>query len=352
MIIRPLDIGYQITKMMRKKKNKWELFSMPSIAPIYSGIDMSGGLMEKRDTEIVEVNTMLYEVGPDANDLQSSDTVKALDANYITSDAYKAIFYGSLAYIGEEVIDLLVVGLPVSNLVKKEELRNLMIGEHNISDKKTITVKDALVIPQPLGGLYAALNSSDEDLLNIKTEYNLIVDPGSVTFDFLFTHGKKAIENRSDAYPGGMIKVLKSIAKSIQEKHKKPYSNLTAIENALKQSREKRLVKLPWQKEKEDLLEHIKNTKSVLENSVTAMKNKVGDGSEQQIDNIILVGGGASIFQKQIQIQYEHFEIKILDKPTFPKLKNIENYNPMYGNVVGYAFAGAEYSGIDFDEIK
>lgn len=351
MVIRPLDIGYQITKMMRKKNKKWELFSMPSIAPIYSGIDMSGGLLDKRDTEIVDVDNMLYEVGPDANDLQSTDTVKALDANYISSDAYKAIFYGALVYLGEDKIDLLVVGLPVNNLTKQAELKSLMEGKHKISDTKTIEVKEALVVPQPLGGLYAALNSNDEDLEDLKSEYNLIIDPGSVTFDFLFTHGKKAIENRSDAYPGGMIKVLKAIAKSIQEKYSKPYNNLTAIERALQKGGDKRFVKLPWKKEKEDLLDHIKNTKSVLESSVTTMKNKVGDGSEQQIDNIILVGGGASIFKKQIQHQYEHFEIKILDTANFSKLEGLENYNPMYGNSIGYLYAGCEHAGITIDKV-
>lgn len=351
MIIRPLDIGYQITKMMRKVDNKWELFSMPSIAPIYSGIDMSGGFLEKRDTEIVDVEGIQYEVGPDANDLQSSDTVKALDSNYISSDAYKAIFYGALAYMKEETIDLLVVGLPVNNLMKKDELKKVMVGKHEIAEGRIVEVKDALVVPQPLGGLYAALYSDDDDFEDLRESYNLIIDPGSVTFDFLFTHGKKANENRSDAYPGGMIKVLKAIAKSIQDKYQKPYGNITAIEKALQKGGDKRVVKLPWQKEKEDLLEHIKNTKSVLESSVTTMKNKVGDGSEQQIDNIILVGGGASIFKKQIEQQYEHFDIKILNDANFSHLEGLENYNSMFANVVGYLFAGCEYSGTKFEDV-
>lgn len=352
MIIRPLDIGYQITKMMRKVDNKWELFSMPSIAPIYSGIDMSGGLLDKRDTEIVDVEGIMYEIGPDANDLQSTDTVKALDSNYISSDYYKALFYGSLAYMNEDKIDLLVVGLPVNNLMRAEDLKKLTVGKHTISEGRTIEVKDALVVPQPLGGLYAALNSDDDDFEDLRDSYNLIIDPGSVTFDFLFTHGKKANENRSDAYPGGMIKVLKAIAKSIQEKYQKPYNNLTAIEKALQKGGEKRVVKLPWKKEKEDLVEHIKNTKSVLESSVTTMKNKVGDGSEQQIDNIILVGGGASIFKKQIEHQYEHYDIKILNEPNFPELEEIEGYNSMFGNAVGYLFAGCEYAGVAVKDVK
>jgi plasmid segregation protein ParM len=350
MKVRPLDIGYQITKLMRKKDGKWEYFSMPSIAPIYSGIDMSGGLLDRRDTKIVDVDNIQYEVGPDANDLQSADTVKALDNNYIMSDAYKAIYYGALCYLEEDVIDLLVVGLPVNNLMNKDKLHEIMLGKHEVSENKTVEVKDVLVVPQPLGGLYAALYSGDEDLEDLRDEYNLIVDPGSVTFDFLFTHGKKAIENRSDAYPGGMIKILKAIAKSIQDKHKNPYSNLTAIERALQT--EKRKIKLPWQKEKEDLTEHIRNTKSVLESSVTTMKNKVGDGSDQQIDNIIVVGGGASIFKNQIQKQYPHYDVKILDNSHFPNLDGIKGYTTMYANVTGYLFAGSEYLGVKFEKIE
>ncbi len=53
MIIRSLDIGYQVTKMLRRKDKKWEYFSIPSIAPLHSGVDMSAGLLHKRNTEIV-----------------------------------------------------------------------------------------------------------------------------------------------------------------------------------------------------------------------------------------------------------------------------------------------------------
>lgn len=353
MIIRAIDIGYQKTKIIRKNNKKWELLSFPSIAPINKGMNMSsgfGGLMGKRETKVIEIDGISYEVGPDADDLQSVDNVKALDNNYIFTDTYKALFLGSLDYLNENEIDLLVVGLPITNLMNSEKLRDLSIGEHRVSESRIVNVKDVLVIPQPLGGFYAALYSGDPDLENMSSEYNLIVDPGSVTFDFLCTHGMNPIENRSDAHPGGMIKVLNAIAESIKSKYKKEYKNLTAIEKAL--LKKERTLKLPWNKEEENLEEHIKQTKNVLESSVTAMKNKAGDGTEMELNNIIIVGGGSKMFFRQISKQYPDHNIKILENLNLKGFKNIDLYSPMFANVIGYLLAGCYFKSKKFEEIE
>lgn len=353
MIIRAIDLGYQKTKIIKKNKNKWELMVMPSIAPIITGVNLSGsfgGLLGKRDTKIIEIDGINYEVGPEADDLQSVDNVKSLDSSYIFSDVYKAIYLGALDYINEPEIDLLVVGLPISNLVNVEKLKKISIGEHKVSEGRIINVKDVLVLPQPLGGFYTALYSGDPDLNNMESEYNLIVDPGSVTYDFLCTHGRNPIENRSDAHPGGMLKVLNAIADSINKKYGKEYRNLSAIEKSLLS--EDRSLKLPWQKEKEDLLEHIKKTKTVLESSVTAMKNKAGDGTEQELNNIIVVGGGSSIFVKKIKEHYPDHNVKILDKVNIDGLGKLEKYSPMFAIVIGYLIAGAVLFKTELSEIE
>ena len=345
MIIRAIDIGYQVTKLATKKDGEqFKLMSFPSIAPLRNtSMDiglLSGGLTGSRNTKIVNVDGMEYEVGVDAADLQTSDTVKALDANYVFTDTYKAIYLGALSYLGEEEIDLLVLGLPITNLRNAQKLKERSIGTFQLADGQQVVVKDVLVIAQPLGGLYAAFNTQNEKLKDMNEQYNLIVDPGSVTFDFLTTNGIIPVENRSDAHHGGMLKVLMAISNSILDKYGKEFNNYSAIEKAL--LTKERKLKLPWNDEPEDLLEHIKNTRSVIESSVTAMKNKVGDGTEYDLHNIIVVGGGASIYRKQIEQQYADYNVVVLDDVNIDGL-NIDksNYAPIYANLIGYLIAGS-----------
>lgn len=324
-VLRSADIGWGYVKYSKEDADgEIGFHSFPSLAPRASGHDMSMGLLGRRDTVVVDVDGIEYEVGPDSSTLDSNDSTRSLNDQFIFTDQYKALFYGVLSYMDVEEIDLLVLGLPVSGLNLTEKLREMSIGEFTISKDKKVKVKDVLILPQPLGGLYHCMSLEDEDerfeFLNEET--NLIIDPGFLTFDFLLANGNMIVENRSDAYPGGVSKVLRSIASSISEKYDIKYDNLGAIDKGLTRR------KLKVNGKKEDLGDHIKNTRSVIENSVNYMKNIVGDGSD--IDNIILIGGGSDVFRKTIEAFYEKHEIIYLDDPQMI-------------NVKGYLEAGKTY---------
>lgn len=319
------DIGWGYTKYMKVSEDgEISYHSFPSLAPRSTGHDMSMGLFAKRDTVVVDVEGTLYEVGPDSSDLDINDSTRNLNDQFIYTDQYKALFYGMLNYMGEEEIDLLVLGLPVSGLNLTEDLRKMSIGSHEISKGKVVNVKDVLILPQPLGALYYCMSQKDEveDFEFLEDEVNLIIDPGFLTFDFLLANGIRTVENRSDAYPGGVSKILKSIANSLSEKFEIKYDNLSAIDKALTRRR------LKVNGKKEDLADHIKNTRSVIEGSVNYMKNIVGDGSD--VDNIILVGGGSELFKKTIESFYKNHQIIYVDEPQMT-------------NVKGYYEAGLKY---------
>jgi plasmid segregation protein ParM len=326
-IIRSIDLGFGFTKYdhLDPETGEIEYSSFPSLAPRASNTDMSAGILGRRDTVVVDVDGTKYEIGPDSTDLETSDVVRALNDSYIFTDQYKALTLGALHYINEEEIDLLVVGLPVSNLHQASDLHKILKGEHKINDEKTVNVKEVLVLAQPIGGLYYCMKCLDnEDFEDLKEEKNLIIDPGFLTFDFVLANGDKPNENKSDSKPGGVSKILEAIAKSISEKFKIRYDNLSAIDKGLRKSNRK--IKISGKPE--PLEEHIKNTKSVLESSITYMTNLVGDGSD--IDNIIVVGGGAKIFEKAIKAHYPEREIHIIE-------------NSQYANVKGYQQAGEEH---------
>lgn len=325
-VIRALDLGWGYTKLSRKcpVEGTVEYLSFPSLAPRHAGLDLSMSILGRRDTVVVDVDGTKYEVGPDSGDLDTSDSTRNLNDQYIHTEQYKAVFFGALAYMGESTIDLLVVGLPLSNMTAAPKLKELMVGTHKISADKTVEVKDALVLPQPLGGLYycMSLKGERDEFEFLEDDMNLVIDPGFLTFDFLLSNGDKVIENRSNAHTGGVSKVLRAVAESISAKHNIRYDNLSAIDKGLR----RRKIKING--ETEDMVEHIRNTRAVLEGSVNYMKNIVGDGSD--IDNIILLGGGSHIYRKTIE-QY------------YPKHTIIALEDAQLANVKGYQLAGEKF---------
>lgn len=319
-IVRALDLGWGYTKYSRfnMESEEMEYQSFPSLAPRSTGVDLSMSILGKRDTVVVNVDGTKYEVGPDSADLDTNDASRNLNDQYIHTEQYKAVFYGALYYIGELEIDLLVVGLPLSNMHAAAKLRELMVGTHKVNDERTVVVKDALVLPQPLGGLYHCFSLKKEkpEFEFLDEEMNLVIDPGFLTFDFLLSNGEKVVENRSSAHTGGVSKVLRSIAESIGAKFGIKYENLGAIDKGLR----RRKIKING--ETESLDEHIKNTRSVLEGSVNYMRNIVGDGSD--IDNIILLGGGSHIYRKTIEQYYPKHQLIVLDEAQTANVRGFQ----------------------------
>lgn len=322
-VVLALDLGWGYTKMSRRTAdgNGIEYLAFPSLAPRASALELTSSILGKRDTRIVTVDGISYEVGVDSGDLDSNETSRNLNNSFIFTEQYKAVFYGALSYMEEPVIDVLVVGLPLNNMQLAPKLKALMEGEHRINESTTVTVKEALVVPQPLGGLHYCLSLAKPDTPYefLAEENNLIIDPGFLTFDFLFASGKTVVENRSGACPGGVSKVLMALALSISRKHGITYENLTAIDRGLRRRR----IKINGADE--ELESHIKNTKDVFENTVNFMKNRVGDGSD--IDNIILLGGGSTLFARTI-------------KAFYPKHTPLVIENAQMANVMGFQAAG------------
>lgn len=327
MKVRALDLGSGWVKLSRVVDGKLTYMSFPSLAPRHSGRDLSSSLLGKRDTVVVNVEGTPYEVGPDSADLDANDSTRNLNEQFIYTDQYRACFYGALFYMAEPEIDLLVVGLPLTTIHRADDLKNICKGTHKINDTTTVVVKDVLVLPQPLGGLYYCLaqSSARPEFEFLREETNLIIDPGYLTFDFLLTNGDKINDSRSGAHPGGVSKVLRSIAESLSNKFGVKYDNLSAIDKAI----ERRRIKISGKVEQ--LEEHIRYAKPAIEGSVNYMRNVAGDGAD--IDNIILFGGGQGIFARTILNYYKNHSIYVLG-------------DAQLANVKGYQAAGEAHAGV------
>ena len=323
-IVRALDIGWGHTKLSRLDPvlGVLEYLSFPSLAPRHVEMGLQAGLSGKRDTKVVYVDGTAYEVGPDSTDLDSGEATRNLNDQYILTEQYKAVFYGALAYMRdtepELAIDLLVVGLPLSNMRSAAKLRDMMVGAHTIAPGQTVEVKDALVLPQPYGGYKWCESLADQEpaFAALSDETVLVVDPGYLTFDYLLVNNGRVVENRSGAHNGGVSKVLRAIADSISSKYGITYGNLSAIDRGLK----RRTMKVSGKVEPLD--EHIRNTRGVVEGAVSYMKNIVGDGSD--IDTLILLGGGGPVYQKTLAAAYPAHTVHTVDNPSMANVKGFQ----------------------------
>lgn len=325
-VIRALDLGWGYTKYSAKDPVDGELMyaSFPSLAPRHTGVDLSMSILGRRNTQVVDVDGTLYEVGPDSADLDTTDSSRNLNDQYMHTEQYKAVFLGSLAYIGEPKIDLLVVGLPLNGMQHAAKLKALMVGTHRVNAKTTVEVVDALVLPQPLGGLYYCFSLAKErpEFEFLREEMTLVIDPGFLTFDFLLANGEKLVDNRSGAYSGGVSKVLRALADSISAKHGIRYDNLSALDAGLRRR------KIRINGAVEELEPHIRNARATVEGAVNYLRNIVGSGTD--IDHIILLGGGGHIFRKTIEQFFPNHKIQVLE-------------DAQMANVKGFQLAGERY---------
>lgn len=333
-IVRALDVGYGNVKFVREhaEPSAKVICSMfPSRAPAASDNEVGGGALKKRDTVIVKVNGSEYEVGFDSSRAQGANDIASFhNKSYVKSDGYMALVLGALHYMFLEIegdtIDMLVVGLPVNNIQQyKEYLIKKLKGSHTLPGNKTIDVKDVRVFAQPLGAFFNFMYSPDEgakyNYNEVKMLKNLIIDPGMYTFDWLLIDRMQTIDKRSGANFQSMSDIIKAMAKPIAKQFNTDEAQVfRIIDDSIRESRQPRIFG-----EDVKLEDYFKYARAIIDSSVDALSNSVGDGVD--IDNIMLVGGGAKYFHDAI-------------KARFPRHKIITTENSVFANVIGFQMAG------------
>lgn len=335
-IVRALDVGYGNTKFVVKHEtlsSKVHCEKFPSKTANPSSTDLGAGFTKNGETVVVEVGDNKFEVGPAVETkLGTHDVSSVLDEHYVGTDAYMALTLGAMNYMAKEMgddqdqIDMLVVGLPVSTYEsKKDALTEKMIGTHSIAGNRLIHIKSVKVFPQPLGAFFNFMFSEEEaDRLSIEDmsgQTNLVIDPGHFSFDWLLAKGMTPIAPRSGATYRGMSAYIKAVADDIVKATGALHSLvLSGLESSFRDGKQYRLRGTPY-----DIEPHKAKAQSVITGAVNELANSVGDGTD--IDNILLVGGGAEIYREAIEAKFPHNRILVSKEPVF-------------ANVVGFQLAG------------
>lgn len=217
--VRAVDVGYGNVKMI-SGRNQGQLTTkiFPAFAPKAAVTNLAGDFVRQRDTKVVVVNGIQYEVGTDSKlALKGNELGRTLRDDYCLSDQYRALVYGALVNMGRLAnLDVLVLGLPVNTYqAYKDKLAKSFEGTFQISPDRTVTVNKCLVVPQPLGGFFDFAVSHNM-LRGMSQETTLIVDPGYCTLDWLVAMGTVPIDARSGARThGGMAEVLRDVVEQI-----------------------------------------------------------------------------------------------------------------------------------------
>ena len=343
-VIRAVELGFGTSSFTTGEyKNHNPIIT--TFSSLVSQVDptkegLSAGL-NSRDTVRVKIKDSYYEVGADAALVADKKSARVLNNTYISSHQYQALLLGALYYINEPTIDLLVLGLPVENWGKRDELKNLVIGKHEINGR-FVEVKDAWVIVQPLGGLLAYANSIGQDGYNELRGLNVLsVDPGYGTYDWIVSQGLKVNDSRSGGEDLGMSAVLDSVSKVLRLS----FPTLTdfpveKLDEAFYKHKDHiriagRKYPFPVCKGKDcegDAVNVEFDLRGAIETvtraAVTKMKNVVGNGGD--IDEIILMGGPHEVYKNALQEAYPNHKIKVVK-------------NPLTAVCAGMHFGGLQY---------
>jgi plasmid segregation protein ParM len=311
-IVRVIDVGFGRVKLSRRAasggEGDIEFIHFPSMAIPSDPSAMRALGQSSRDTFDVPAAGAMYEVGLDIDLAQTGgDFGRDITDQFYLSPIYEALTKGALRYMGEETIDLLVLGLPVNqylNSDRREYLEKTYRGEINIGGGKTVEIKEVLVRPQPLGGyielgnhiddLNKAISSTegalepleqDADLASLTT---LVVDPGEHTTDWLLIRrgqiNTKASGAASDA---GRHRVVRAVLEALQAKIGRPLGPATMplINDALRLGKPLKLSGMTY-----DLAEFEGVIKSAVDDPVSRLIEGVR-GMQEHIDIIVIVGG-------------------------------------------------------------
>lgn len=321
-IVRSIDVGYGYTKYVVAEVagGTPRCACFPSVARPSTRDPSMVKAPDRLSTWSIPIGGVFYEVGPDVHLAGDAFRATQLHEDYVRTPEYLALARGALRAMQVDEIDLLVVGLPVAMFASgKAALEKLMAGDHDVGGGRRVVVRRARAMAQPHGALIDYASRLDA-VVRMEHEYSLVIDPGSRTFDWLVARGMKLSHKRSHSVDRGMWDILNLIADDISAEIGVPYTNLEAIDEALRRHKPLTVYRKQYR-----LSRMMPIVEGVARQAVGAMLRRIG--ATYDVQNVILVGGGAFLFRKAVRDAFKAHEV-------------VDIEDPFFANVRGYQIAG------------
>jgi plasmid segregation protein ParM len=325
-VVRAIDVGYGNAKYTLGSANATIRCGMfPSVTCWSASDPVTRVIGERRNTVAVQVDGMYHEVGPDIGAARGRYRASSMHDGYVDAPEYKALVKAALHYIGVDDIDILVLGLPVRSFVaRRAALERAWSGTHETTRDQRVRVHQVRVFAQPQGALaWYAMSTGSESVT--KRELNLVIDPGSRTFDWLVSRGMTLVQGQRSSTDRGMFDIARTMAEQISKEIGEHYEDHDAIDLALRTRQPLVLYQPPL-----ELKRFAKIADKVAQEAVSRMLEHLRDLAS--IQNVVLVGGGADIFRKAV-------------KAAFPKHRITDLKEPIFANVRGFQIAGEQLAG-------
>lgn len=310
-----VDVGFGQTKWAVRLDDEIITGSFPSLAPIATATTVSTNLANfgKRNTIKVSVEGSVFEIGPDVRlAMGGSNSGRALSEDFPKTKNYKALLLGALYYAGIDRVDVLTLGLPVHTMGTYADLLKNMFDTEVEVNGRTISVGRVIVIPQPVGSL-AMFGSTHGSVVN-DGNTRLVIDPGYVTTDWVVATGYNMIDGRSGGRLGGVSNILKHIAEQISSKYDgAKLDRIERIDEAFVTGKSFNYFKHAIGQD--ELHQYLRNSTQVIEETVKEIKTRVGDVDDLQ--SILITGGGARFYEPVIRATFSMNEVHVLENPAF-----------------------------------
>lgn len=319
------DVGYGNNKAVwgaPEAGRSWREICFQSVAPqVAQDVSVTG--FGSADRTIVTVDGTRYAVGPHAVRLLGGQL--ALREDYIETPEYEALICGAWHYYLREqptvdpMVDLLVLGLPVSSFAKQRRrlhelgsrLRQIPLPEHHLPSSPmeprvlNARARQVLVLPQPLGALMLALEDPVHGVELAKRGLTLVIDPGYSTFDWLVSDGAMPRMDVSGAFNGGVSRLLRAVARQVSQDHGIEAPELPRIEAALREG------VLNTGVHRIDMVPYAKVLEREAELVVNGFLQRFVPG-ELGIKWILLTGGGATYYHQALQARLPEYDIQAM----------------------------------------
>jgi plasmid segregation protein ParM len=341
-IIIALDIGYGNTKLVfGREPSAWSDLCFRSTSPKVTTPqgDMSKGFAGALDRVTVQIGGSNYLVGPEAH---ISGGGAILSTDFVDRPEYLALLRGSLFYAMKKTgevfnhIDVLVLGLPVSNWQPKQAaLTQLGSGPHAITvpmalrsafgEQVDVTVGKVLVLPQPMGALHYANHCLSAENKLKPTGVHMVIDPGYNTFDWFVSVGLRPDLQRCGSLQGGVSQLLKLVANAAGSRLGVGTLNLLEVERGL----ETGIMQVHGQKLNMDEFKPMVQTAAdqVVDRFINSIDMSLG------VSTIQLAGGGASFYLEALRKAFKGYDISVPDASVM-------------ANARGFYLVGEAMSGI------
>lgn len=309
-----VDVGFGKTKWAVRRNMQIVTGSFPSLAPTASPTTVSTGEgnFGSRNTVKVEIDGTTFEVGEDvALAMGASNSGRSLSEDFPLTKNYRALLYAALYYADVRDVDVLALGLPVNTMSLYADNLKAMFDKPIVVGDRTITIKRTIVIPQPVGTL--AMYGAQNPLAVSKGNLVLVIDPGYVTTDWVVASGYNMIDARSGGRSGGVSNILQDIADKITKKYGgSKIDRIERIDEAFVRNMPFSYFK--HQIGQEELMNMLHLSQQTIEETVKAIKRSVG--TEDDIKNIVLTGGGARFYDPVIRATFPMTNVTVLREPA------------------------------------